>query len=483
MTQSIQEGRSGAVSSAVAVPHWITDGGLCRATLRLAIPTLGTMLLHNLFHLVDMYFLGILGSTAVAAVGMSGPALNLVYVVVMGVTTGCTALVAQAMGSGVRERAQYVAGQSLLTAGVLSLTVAAFGVPLAGRFLEALGAETAVVAAGTPYLRILSGFSFALILSITFSSAIRGAGDAKTPLKVMGAAAVLNIALDPMMIFGHPWLPWLPAMGVTGSAVATALSQLLAMCWLAWLFLVKGHEHFYLNLGHLRPRLDIIKQVFRIGVFSSGQGLIRSLASVALVWIVAKFGKSTMAAFTIGLRLWMLVLMIGIAFGIAAATMVGQNLGAHKPDRAARAGWVTAGLAAALSLLVAAAFLVWNEQLVRVFNSEPAVVAAGSEFLRWLAAAMAFLTVSVVLSRAMSGAGDTFLPMLVTAVTMLGLGLPLAFGLARAWNSVTGVWVAIMTYTIIHGVLIAATFWWGRWKAVGRGFIDAAALAAVAAEE
>ena len=459
---------------------WITHGSLTGAALRLALPMVGAMVLHNLFYLIDMYFVGILGSAAIAAVGMSLPALNLVYVIVMGITTGCTALVAQAIGSGRKERAQNVAGQSLLLAAGLSVLAAGLGVPLARRFLVGIGAGPEVADLGTPYLAIMAGFSFALTLSITFSAAIRGAGDTKTPLKIMGAGIVLNIILDPILIFGS-WR--VPAMGVTGSAVASVISQMVVAAWLARLFFWQGHAHFKLRLAHLWPQRGILRQLFRVGVFSSGETLIRNLSAVALVWIVAGFGKEAVAAFTIGIRLWMIVVMVGIGFGIAAATLVGQNLGAGRPDRAQSAGWLTAGMYAAIALVIGIVFFTLGESLVGCFTGEPRVLAIGRDLMRWLAVTVVFLAVSVVLGRAMGGAGATLRPMIITGIATLAVGVPMAYFLAHAWGSERGIWFSMVVSSIIHAVFMVLVYQRGRWRTTSQRFIRPAGEAERESEE
>ncbi len=443
---------------------WITQGNLVRATLRLALPMVASALLHNLLSIVDMIFVGRLGRNAIAAVAVSGVMLGLIYMLAVGITAGCTALVANAVGAGDRSRAEEVAAQVLLMAAGLSVVVACLGIPLAGWLLRALGAEPAVVEIGRPYLSILTAGSFAMMLGISFGAAVRGAGDAITPLKVMVVANLVNLVLDPILIFG--WLG-VPALGVAGSAWASLVGRLVACTLLAHVFFSGGHQHFHLGLRHLRPRLRTIRQIFKIGVFGSGQALIRSISSIALVRIIAIFGSAPLAAYGIVLRLWMTFLMIGFGFGMAAATIVGQNLGAGKPARAAQAGWVAAGVCACFAVCLGAVFIPAARPIITVFNREPEIVAAGSLFLRIIATVFVFTALSVVLSRAMAGAGDTLLPMLVTGAAMLAVRIPLSYALATAWDSATGVWVGMAASNVVQGLLFVAAFTWGRWKRVG----------------
>lgn len=443
---------------------WITEGSVIRAAWRLSVPMTLGMVFQDLFSLVDMVFVGCLGRDAIAGVAVSGVLLGVIHMLAIGITTGCVALVAQAVGAKNRAAAERAAAQSLLMAGVLSVIVAALGVPLAGPLLRALGAKPEVVAQGRPYFQIAAGCSFAMILSFTFASAVRGAGDAVTPLKIMAVANVINIELDPIFIFG---MYGMPRLGVAGSAVASVIGTFVALCMLAWVFFAGGHQHFHLRLGHLRPEAATTWRILRIGVFGSGQMLIRNVSAIALVRIVALFGSAALAAYGVGMRIWFAVLMPGLGFGTAAATLVGQSIGAGKPDRASRAAWTIVGMWATVSGLLGIVFIVLAEPLIRAFNTEPGVVAAGAGFLRWTSATFAFTALSAVLGRAMTGAGDTFWPMIITGVAMLAFRIPLAYGLATAGKSATGVWASMAVSNVVQGLLFAGAFLWGRWRVVG----------------
>ncbi len=448
---------------------WITGGSLLRATWRLSLPMVAAALFHDLFSLVDLFFVGRLGAGAISAVTISGALMGILHMLVRGIVTGSTALVAQAVGAGNRARAEKAAAQSFLMAVVLSLAAVA-AMPLAPTFLRALGAQTDVVAAGTPYLRIILGGSVAMFLNVAFAAALRSAGDAVTPLKIMALGNLINIALDPILIFGWGGIP---AMGVAGSAMATVIASAIAAILMARVFFIRGHDHFHLRLTDLRPDWGTIWRMFRIGVFGSGQMLMRNVSALALVRVVAIFGTVPLAAYGVGLRVRMAIMMPGIGFGGAAATLVGQNLGASKPRRAERAGWLATGMYAMFAVAVGACLLAFAEQLIGVFNSEPDVVRVGGEFLRWLSFTFVFMSFSMVLGRAMHGAGDTLVPMLVTAGAMLMLRIPLAYGLSQLWNSEVGVWAGIAASNVVQGLFFVGAFRWGRWKAVGRRHVEA----------
>ena len=450
--------------------EWITGGSLLRAAWRLSLPMMAAAALQDAFALVDMFFVGKLGPAAVAAVGAGGVVLGIVYMLAMGVVTGATALVSHAVGGGRRTQAEQVAGQSLLVILVLTVIVAALGVPFSESMLRAMGADEPVIAAGTPYLQISTGGAFAMFLSVVFSALLRGAGDAITPLWIIGIANLVNIVLDPIFIFG-----WgMPALGVAGSAWATLIARCLAAGMMAWVFFVRGHEHFHLKLRDLKPRLHTITHLFKIGIFGSGRMLMINLSALALFGIVSDFGTAALAAYTIGLRLRGAVMMPGMGFGNAAATLVGQNLGAGREDRAARGVWITTGMYVVFTIVMSLVFWFLAGPLVRFFNDDPQVVTHGTTLLKWLSLGLAFMSLSMVLGRAMSGAGDTLWPMLVTAITMLALRIPMSWGLARAMDSVTGVWIGLSLSNVIQGGMFVVVFQWGRWKTIGRRHIDAA---------
>ena len=450
---------------------WITEGSFVRALLRLSLPMMAQALLQDVFSIVDMLFVGRLGPEAVAAVGACGTLMGIFFMLSVGITTGCMALVAQAVGAGNRARAGSVVGQGLFMALVISILVGALGIPFANNMLYVLGLQPGVVAAGTPYLRISSAGALAMMLSVTFASSLRGAGDAVTPLKVFGLANVLNIILDPILIFG--WLG-MPALGVSGSALATVIARLFAAALLARVFFGGAHQQFHLHWADLAPRPAILWHMLKIGVFSSAQVLIRNISAIFLVRIVAVFGTAALAAYAIGIRLRMMLMMPGMGFGNAAATLVGQNLGAAKPERASKAAWLTVGVYALVAIPAALVLIAFAAPIVSIFNDTPEVVANGAKFLRWFSASVAFMCLSMVLGRAMNGAGDTFWPMLITAAGMIAFRIPLSYGLARAMQDVTGVWIALAASNVAQGALFAGVFAWGRWKAIGRRLVESA---------
>lgn len=443
---------------------WITQGTIPSAVWRLALPSWGAFLSHDLMGMVDMFFVGKLGPSALASVAMSTAMFGIIIMLAHGVTAGTTALVAVAFGSGKAERAGEVSGQSLTMALVLSAVVAAAGVPFAPQIIRALGAEPDVVAGGSAYLRIVSGGALTMMLMVAFSASLRGAGDASSPFKAMVLSNAVNVVLDPILIFG---LGGIPALGVAGSAWATVISRALGVLVMIHVFFVSDRGLVQLHLRDLRPDLPVMARILRIGVFASGRMLVRNISGIILMRLVAAFGTPAVAAYGIGFRLQMLVFGPTMGFGTAAATMVGQNLGAGQPDRAARAGWGAAGMAMAVVACISAALWMAAAAVVGVFNDDPRVVEIGVVCLRWLSASFIFVALGMVLSLAMNGAGDTLRPMIITGLSLLAVGVPLAWWLSSVWESVEGVWVALFLSNLLTGLLAAAAWRKGWWRTSG----------------
>jgi len=440
---------------------WITEGSIPRAVFRLALPTWGAFLSHDLMGMVDMFFVGKLGASAVAAVAMSGAVFGIIIMLGHGITVGTTALVANAFGRGERDTAGHATGQTLSMAAVLSVVVAAAGISLAAAMLRLMGAEPDVVARGTGYLRVVSGGAFAMMVSMSLGATLRGAGDAMTPFRAMTIANVTNAVLDPIFIFG--WLGF-PALGVVGSAWATLVGRIVGAVLMMRAF-ISARAIVRLRLRDLRPRAAIMAQICRIGGFASGRMLVRNVAGLLLMRLVAMFGTVPVAAYGIGLRLHMVLFGPTMGFATAAGTMVGQNMGAGQSRRATRSAWIAAGIAMTVAFCITVVFWATAGFLVRVFNNDPEVVWTGTVLLRWFAASFVFLALAIVLGHAMNCAGDTLRPMIITTVALVVTGVPLAYALATLWNSVEGIWVALFTSNVLAGLLSAAVFRRGRWRA------------------
>lgn len=439
----------------------IVHGSLWRSLPALAVPMFVSAFLQNLQSVIDLYWVGSLGSASVAALAISGTTLMILFPVAMGMATGAVALVSRRIGAGEADKAADVAGQALTLAFVAGILAGAVGWVFAGDICRLLGASDEVLTLARTYLRITFAGAFTMFVLFVGNSVLQAAGNTVIPMCIMGAANVLNLILDPLLIFG--WCGF-PAMGVAGAAIATVIAQLLAAAGVvAWL--VGGRLQVRADPRFWRLTLAVSRSLVGIGLPGSGQMLARGLMSMALMRVVAAGGTSAVAAYGIGLRLHMILLMPAFALGNAAATMVGQNLGAENPRRAAQAALMA--VAAGLAIMAAglALFVPFAGPIVRVFDATPVVVAIGRSFIVVTFPFLLFSVPAIVLGRALNGAGDTLAPMVSTIVALWGVQVPLAILLSRTMvPGTTGIWWAISVAGALHGLMVSGWFVHGSWK-------------------
>jgi putative MATE family efflux protein len=429
--------------------------------MRLSGPLLLSAALQNVQSLIDLFWVGRLGSTAVAGVALSATVFMLLFPMIMGLTSGTVAMVARMTGGGDDEGANRAAGQSLMLSlilgGLTGIVLSLFTEPV----LRLLGANDPVVRMGAPYLRISLLGSFSVFLLFTANAALQAVGDTVRPMWSMILANGLNLILDPILIFGFG--PF-PEMGIEGAAWATVFSQ-IAACAVSIHFLKSGRSRLKVRASHWKLDGALSWRILRIGVPGSGQMLSRSLMAAAFMRIVAHYGTVAVAAYGIGMRFHMILLMPAFAFGNAAATLVGQNMGAGQPDRARRVAWLATAIDAGIMLVGSIAVAIWAVPLVAGFSSDPAVIAVGAKFLRIVTPFAVFATLGIVLGRSMNGAGETLMPMILTIVSLWGLQVPLGIWLPHHWHPATsGIWWANAIAMMTHGILIMLWFLKGNWR-------------------
>lgn len=456
----------------------LTAGSVPRGILSLAVPMILSSILYSIQSLVDMFFVGKLGSAALASVGMSGAALMILITAFIGINISTAAMISRAVGARDDARASHIAGQAMLLTAACSVLIGAGGYVASPHILRVLGATGPVVELGTGYLHILFGGIFFLCAAFVMSGIFHGAGDAVTPLALGALATVCNIILNPLFIFGYLGFP---AMGVRGSAIATVIARAIALA-VGMAILLRGKLHVRLHLKDLSPNVRTIWAVLAIGIPGSLQMSVRTLMNLALMAIVAKFGTLVVAAYTVGLRIRMIGLFPLFGFAGAAATMVGQNLGAERPDRSQRSARAATGMAFVSALCAGVVFFIFAPALIGLFNDAPEVVAAGTSFLRVTAVGLVTAAVGIVLARAMNGAGDTVSPLVITLLSLWGFQIPAAVylsGIRELWgvtipwpalleglavNNETGVWYAMVAASVLQAVVTALWFATGRWK-------------------
>jgi putative MATE family efflux protein len=441
----------------------LTEGHIAGAIWALAAPMLLANGIGTAVSLISMGVVGRLSPSALAATGVSTSILMLLATVFMGIGTASMALVSRAIGAQDQERANHAAAQSMVLTLVLSGILSIFGYIYSADMLRLLGVAGDVVELGTGYLHVFfSGVFFMFALGMA-AGALRGAGDVMTPLIISAGVAVLNVALLPVLVFG--WFN-APAMGVKGAALANVSAQAAGFtAMIVWL--LSGRLRLTLTLHAFKPDLPMMGKLLTIGLPNTVQMSLRSFMVLVLTGIVAPFGTAAVAAFNIGSGLQMLGFMPTFAIAEASATLVGQNLGAKKPHRAEMSALICAAAAVAVMAVASVIMYVFATPLTRVFNGDADVVREGTLFLQVAAAGYVFAGASIVLSRAISGSGDTVPPMLFALFTLWGLQVPLAYWLSKTeLLQVTGVWWAGVAASVVLAALSGTYFYSGRWKRV-----------------
>lgn len=466
-TPQAEPGLFAAVREAVRGAHPkydYTEGSIGRAILLLSVPMVLEMLMESLFVVCDVYFVGRLGKEAVATVGLTESMMVLVYTLGIGLSIGATAMVARRTGERDTEGAAHAAGQTILLGFVVSLVLGALGIIFAPQLLGLMKAEPAVIESGSNFTRVMLGANVSVMMLFLINGAFRGAGDAAVAMRVLWLANAINIALGPCLIFG---LGPFPEMGVTGAAVATSIGRGTGALY-AFSKLWRGGARLHLQRHHFRLDPSLIKRIVSLSGTATFQVFVGMASWIALTYIVAGFGSAALAGNVIGMRVIMFALLPSWGMSNAAATLVGQSLGAGKPERAEKAVW-RAGFYNMIFLgIVGLIFVVFADPIVGVFTHAAAgeeVHAYGVDCLRIIACGFLFYAYGMVLTQSFNGAGDTRTPTLINVVVFWLWEIPLAYVLAfPAGLGPRGVFLAAAIAFSTLAVVSAYFFRRGRWK-------------------
>jgi putative MATE family efflux protein len=441
--------------------HDYTELPLGRAVTLLAIPMVLEMAMESVFGIVDVFFVASLGPDAVAAVGVTESILTILYAVAMGLGMATTATVARRIGERAPDAAAAAAAQAVIVGLVVSLLTGAGGAALAPRLLRFMGAPAAVVEEGWGYAAWMLGGNATIVLLFLINAIFRGAGDAAIAMRALWLANLVNIVLDPCLIFG---LGPFPELGVTGAAIATNVGRGLGVAY-QLAVLLRGNGRVTVRPRHLRPDPRAMLRLLRLSLGGIGQMLVATASWLGLVRILTPFGSAALAGYTIALRIIIVTILPSWGMSNAAATLVGQNLGAGKPERAERSVWLT-GLYNAIFLAgVALVFIAFAERLIGFFSAEPEVVAVGAECLRLISYGYVFYGYGMVMVQAFNGAGDTATPTGINLVCYWLVQIPLAWGLARGADlGPRGVFLAITLAESLIAVVGMVVFRRGAWK-------------------
>ncbi|MGA2345541.1 MAG: MATE family efflux transporter [Candidatus Sulfotelmatobacter sp.] len=438
-----------------------TAGSLNRAILLLAVPMVLEMVLESLFAVVDMIWVARLGTNALATVALTETMLSLVFAVGMGLSLSTTAMVARRIGEKDPEDAAVAGVQAIALGLIVSLAIGLPCIFFAPRLLQLMGASPEVIAVGSGYTRICLGGSCAVLLLFLNNAIFRGAGDAAIAMRLLWVSNIINFILDPCLIFG--WGPF-PRMGVTGAALATFTGRSIGVLY-QFYRLLKGTERIHILARHLRLRLDVLWRLVRVSLTGILQFAIAHTSWIGLVRIVSIFGAAALAGYTVAIRIVIFLLLPSWGLSNAAATLVGQNLGAGKPDRAESAVWRTGFYNMIFLGTVGVFFAIFAEPVVRLINNDPTVVPLAASCLRILSYGNIGYAYGMVMLQAFNGAGDTITPTIVNFFGFWLLEIPLAYWLAihRQMQSKGAFWAIV----IADGAMAAASailFKQGRWK-------------------
>jgi putative MATE family efflux protein len=439
-----------------------TQGSLNRAILLLAIPMVLEMVLESLFAVVDVFWVSRLGADAVATVGLTESMLSLVFAVGLGLSMSTTAMVARRIGEKDHEGASTAAVQAIWIGLGISAVI---GLPcylLASHLLHAMGASRAIVLSGSGYTQIALGGSGVLVMLFLNNAIFRGAGDAAIAMRLLWVSNIINLVLDPCLIFG--WGPF-PNLGVTGAALSTFTGRGIGVLY-QFYRLLRGTERIKIAARHLRVNLGVMLRLIRVSLTGILQFAIAHTSWIGLVRIVSIFGAAALAGYTIAIRIVIFAILPSWGLSNAAATLVGQNLGAKQPERAEISVWRT-GLYNMIFLgLIGVIFVLFAEPIIRLFTSDPAVVPLAVSCLRILSYGNIGYAYGMVMLQAFNGAGDTVTPTIVNFFGFWLLEIPLAYWLAIHLDLRSrGVFLAIVIAECSIAAAGIVLFKRGRWKA------------------
>ncbi|NNF05072.1 MAG: MATE family efflux transporter, partial [Rhodothermales bacterium] len=418
-----------------------TQGSLWRAIIVLSVPMVLEMAMQSVFEVVDIYFVGKLGADAVAAVGLTASLIIIVFAIGLGLSLAATAMVARRIGEKDERGAAQAAWQSvILTIGV-AVPIGIAAVFVSDDLLALMGATDSVIETGNGYAQVMLGTNAIILLLFLFNAIFRGAGDAATAMKALWLANILNIALDPVFIFGFGPVP---AMGATGAAVATAIGRGVGVAYqLRVLFSPTG------SIRMTRRDMVLDESVMRRLLKISGPGMMQYLVGtaswLALMRMMAVFGSEALAGYTVAIRVIIFALLPSWGISNAAATLVGQNLGAKRPDRAETSVWYCTGVDLVFLTVLGAVFFVFAEPVVRLFVSEAGAIEVGVRSMKILTAAYPIWAIGMVTVQSFNGAGDTTTPTWIHFFAFWIVQIPAAWILAvPAGYGPTGIFIAIV---------------------------------------
>jgi putative MATE family efflux protein len=440
-----------------------TQIDLKKAILLLAVPMILELVMESTFAVVDIYFVGQLGASAVATVGLTETYLYLLYSLAMGLATAVTAIIARRIGEKNKKDAGTAGVQSIFLALICSIPFSLAGIFYSKELLILMGADAWALEEGFRYTQWMLGGNIVIVLLFVINAIFRGAGDAAIAMRVLWIANGFNIILDPLLIFG--WGP-IPAMGIEGAAIATTLGRGIGVIIQMWT-LFKGGKHIRVLASQIYWDAKLILNIIRTSLGGVGQMIVAMASWIFVMRILADVGSEAVAGSTIALRIVMFTLMPAWGLSNAAATLVGQNLGADNPDRAESSVWKIGFYNMVFLIAVSIVYFIQSEELMQIFSDDARVISIGAEWLRILSYSYFVYGWWMVAVQAFNGAGDTKTPTLINIVFFWLIEIPLSYVLAITLNwQHTGVFWGVFAAETLVGIYTLWLFSRGGWKKV-----------------
>ncbi len=468
MTQRVQSSRTFNLfklftEAITGVEQEYTSGSINRAIFMLSVPMILEMAMESLFAVVDVFFVSKLGVDAVATVGLTESMLTLISSIAMGLGMGATAIVARRVGEKNPDGAAHSGMQAIYVGLFFSIIISLVGIFFAKDLLLLMGAETSVAENNYRYTQLLMGGNIVIMMLFLINGVFRGAGDATIAMRSLWIANALNIILCPILING--WGP-IPAYGLTGAAMATTIGRGSGVIYQVY-HLFKGKGMIKILRKHIGIDMPIIANIIKIASGGTAQFLIASASWVFLVRILSSFGSDALAGYTIGIRVIVFAILPAWGMANAAATLVGQNLGAKRPDRAEQSVWKTARYNMIFLVTIAIIFFTCARYIIGFFTTDPTVVENGVQCLRLVSLGYAFYGYGMVVSQSFNGAGDTKTPTIINLFGFWAFQIPLAYVLAKVVNwGPSGVYAAISIAESAIAIVAILIFRRGKWKTI-----------------
>lgn len=440
-----------------------TTGSINKAIFMLSVPMILEMVMESLFAVVDVFFVSKLGTDAIATVGLTESMLTILYSVAWGISMGATALVARRIGEKNPDGAAHGGMQAIYVGVLISIAVSIAGIFFAKDLLMLMGAEQAMADANYHYTQLLMGSNIVIMLLFLINGIFRGAGDASIAMRSLWIANILNIILCPTLINGFGPIP---AMGLTGAALATTIGRGVGVLYQLY-HLFNGKGIIRILRKHISFDFPVMGSVIKLAAGGTAQFLIASASWIFLVKILADYGSDALAGYTIAIRVIVFTILPAWGMANAAATLVGQNLGAKMPDRAEQSVWKAAKYNMFFLVTVAILFFTGAEWIMMFFTTNKDVIASGVKCLRFVSLGYAFYGYGMVVSQSFNGAGDTKTPTIINLFGFWAFQIPLAYVLAKVLNlGETGVFLAIPVAESAIAIVAIILFKRGKWKTI-----------------